>query len=84
VLHRPPRTGRPSAVWSSFRLLPVGAGSWQPGSPTFYYDGVEVGRQTSGVTSSAHYVIANLAVSGSEIAVPQTMKVDYVRVWKPA
>lgn len=58
--------------------------NWQPGSLTFYYDGVEVGRQTSGVTSSAHYVIANLAVSGSEIAVPQTMKVDYVRVWKPA
>ena len=31
-----------------------------------------------------HYLILALALSGTEVAVPQTMQVDYVRVWKRA
>jgi len=56
--------------------------NWQPGLLEFFYDGKLAGRQTVGVPSDPHYLIANLAVSGSRIAAPQTVKVDYIRVWK--
>jgi hypothetical protein len=56
------------------------ASDWQPGSVTYYYDGVEVGRITTGVTSSPMYVIlGNGALSNS---VPDSMQVQYVRVWQ--
>lgn len=55
---------------------------WSPGRTTFYYDGKKVGTQRAGVTGKPHYLILNLGVSGSAIRVPQTMQVDYVRVWK--
>jgi beta-glucanase (GH16 family) len=55
---------------------------WEPGRLTFYYDGVEVGVQEEGVTGKPHYLVVALAISGSAVAVPQTMQVDYVRVWK--
>jgi beta-glucanase (GH16 family) len=57
---------------------------WSPGRLVFYYDGVPVGVQTEGVTDTPHYVVAGLAISGSAVAVPQTMQLDYVRVWKRA
>ena len=57
---------------------------WSPGRLVFYYDGVPVGTQTEGVTDTPHYVVAGLAVSGSAVATPQTMQIDYVRVWKRA
>lgn len=56
--------------------------NWQADSLTFYYDGHRVGRHATGVTSSPHYLILNLALSGDAVQVPQTMKVGYVRVWK--
>jgi beta-glucanase (GH16 family) len=56
--------------------------NWQPGSLDFYYDGVNVGRHTEGVPSDPHYLIANLGVSGSQIEAPQTVRVDYIRVWQ--
>ena len=34
------------------------------------------------MTGKSHYLILNLGVSGSAVTVPQTMQVDYVRVWK--
>jgi hypothetical protein len=52
------------------------------GGPGLVYDSVEVGVQESGVTSKRHYIVLALAISGSTAATPQTMKVDYVRVWK--
>ena len=48
----------------------------------FYYDGVEVGIHESGVTSKPHYLVVALAISGAAAATPQTMQVDYIRVWK--
>jgi beta-glucanase (GH16 family) len=57
---------------------------WSPGRLVFYYDGVPVGVQSQGVTGPPHYVVAGLAVSGAVVAAPQTMQVDYVRVWKRA
>jgi len=57
------------------------AADWEPGSLTFYYDGVQIWKDTSGITSAPMYLILNLAVS-SAVTVPATMHVDYVRVWQ--
>jgi beta-glucanase (GH16 family) len=63
------------------------AANWEPGSITYYYDGVEVGRVTAGVTNAPMYLVLNLSVSnpaetaGPTLA-PASMKVDYVRVWR--
>ncbi len=56
---------------------------WEPGSVTYYYDGVEVGRITTGVTSAPMFLILDNAVAGAGgiTVTPGTMKVDYVRVW---
>jgi beta-glucanase (GH16 family) len=37
--------------WHVFAML------WQPGSVTYYYDGVQVGRLTSGITASPMYLV---------------------------
>jgi beta-glucanase (GH16 family) len=61
------------------------AADWEPGSITYYYDGVPVGQVTSDVTSAPMFLILNLAVSnpyGGQTVVPATMKVAYVRVWQ--
>ena len=65
-----------SSGWHVFAV------DWSPGRATFYYDGKKVGTQRSGITGKSHYLILNLGISGSAIKVPQTMQVDYVRVWK--
>ena len=65
-----------SGGWHTFAV------DWQPGRLVFYYDGVPVGSTEAGVTDRPHYLIAALAVSGSAVAAPQTMQVDYIRVWK--
>jgi len=65
-----------SSGWHTFGV------DWKPGRLVFYYDGIQVGVQESGVTSKPHYIVVALAISGSTAATPQTMKVDYLRVWK--
>lgn len=55
---------------------------WEPGSLDFYYDGLQVGHWTDGVTASPQYLILNLAISGSKLLTPQTVRADYVRVWQ--
>ena len=40
------------------------------------------GTTPDGVTGDPHYLIVNLAISGNQIATPQTVKVDYIRVWQ--
>jgi beta-glucanase (GH16 family) len=60
---------------------------WRPGSVTWYYDGMEVGRATKGVTSAPMYIVLANTVSGKSpaLATPGVaMKVAYVRVWQPA
>jgi Ca2+-binding RTX toxin-like protein len=57
---------------------------WEPGSVTYYYDGVEMGKITSGITSSPMYMILNNGVSdsiGGPTHVPSDMLVDYVHVY---
>lgn len=65
--------------WHSF------GADWEPGSVTFYYDGVDVGSVTSGVTGSPMYLIMGLGIGGGyggAVSVPATMRVQYVRVWQ--
>lgn len=58
---------------------------WQPGSVTYYYDGKEVGRIATGITSSPMYLVLNNGVStevGGPLVIPADMMADYVRVWQ--
>lgn len=69
--------GNPSG-WHTF------GADWRPGVVTYYYDGVQVGRITSGVTGAPMYLIANLGVSSTisgPITTPSEMLVDYIRVY---
>jgi beta-glucanase (GH16 family) len=60
------------------------ASDWQPGSITYYYDGVDVGSDTSGITSSPMYIILDNTVHNNEANVTEadSMQVQYVRVWQ--
>jgi|GEM_PF-1170543 len=61
------------------------ASNWQSGVVKYYYDGVLVGTQNTGITSSPMYLILNYATGGcctGPVVVPATMQVDYVRVWQ--
>jgi len=68
-------TGTVTGGWHTF------AADWESGSITYYYDGINIGTFTSGVTSAPMYLILNLATS-TNVVTPATMKVDYVRVWQ--
>jgi beta-glucanase (GH16 family) len=61
------------------------ASYWQSGVVTYFYDGVQVGKITSGITTAPQYLIVDYTISPSSVAlVPSEMLVDYVRVWTPA
>ncbi len=50
---------------------------------TYFYDGVQVGRITTGITGSPMFLIFNLGVSTSispPVRLPSEMLVDWVRV----
>src|SRR5664280_2110899 len=71
--------GNYSGGWHTF------AADWEPGSLTFYYDGAQIWKDTSGITSAPMYLILNLALSSAITApdtTPAAMHVDYVRVWQ--
>lgn len=72
-----PLMGRGSFTggWHTF------AADWEPGSVTYYYDGVSIGSFTTGITSSPMYLVLDLATTAGN-ASPGTMRVDYVRVWQ--
>jgi len=58
---------------------------WEPGSVTYYYDGLAVGTVTQGITGAPMYVILDLAAdnaNGGALQAPATMRVDYVRIWQ--
>jgi beta-glucanase (GH16 family) len=62
---------------------------WEPGSVTYYYDGVKMASYTQGASGLDHpmYILLDYSTGpqgdvGGPVSVPQTMKVDYVRVWK--
>ncbi len=68
----------------SFTGWHIFASDWEPGSVTYYYDGVQVGQITSGITSSPHYLILDYTQGswGGPASVPAEMQIDYVRVWQ--
>jgi beta-glucanase (GH16 family) len=71
--------GNYAAGWHTF------GADWEPGIVTWYYDGIDVGSVTSGVTSSPMYLLVNLAVDhtyGGAIQAPATMRTDYIRIWQ--
>ena len=59
------------------------AANWEPGIITYYYDGVDIGSITSGVTSAPMFVVLDYA-AGHPFQAPATMKINYVRVWQHA
>lgn len=60
------------------------AADWEPGSVTWYYDGVAVDRTTQGVTSDPMYVVLlNTASSHwASLSRADSLQVAYVRVWQ--
>jgi beta-glucanase (GH16 family) len=73
--------GGPAGNYSGWHTF---GADWEPGSITYYYDGVAVGRVAAHVTSSPMYVILDYALTKGRgtVQVPSTMSVDYVRVWQ--
>lgn len=57
---------------------------WEPGSVTWYYDGIEVARATRGITSAPMYIVLVNTVSAISpgVARADTVRVAYVRVWQ--
>ncbi len=62
------------------------AANWEPGSVTYYYNGVQVGHVASGVTNAPMYLILVNTVSAKypQRWKPDTVRVDWVRVWQKA
>lgn len=67
-----------SSGWHTFGV------DWAPGRATFYYDGKKVATHTTGIRGEPHYLVLNLGLAGSRVKAPQTMEVEYVRVWQRA
>ncbi|MGE5222438.1 MAG: family 16 glycosylhydrolase [Omnitrophica WOR_2 bacterium] len=74
-----------SAAWHTYGV------NWQPGTITWYIDGVERKRftDTTKIPNMAMFLIANLAVGGtwphspdSTTVFPATYAIDYIRVWR--
>ena len=56
---------------------------WEPGSVTYYYDGIKVGTITTGITGAPMYIILGLGTDPSNtVTVPASQRTDYVRVWQ--
>jgi beta-glucanase (GH16 family) len=68
-------SGTYTGGWHTF------AANWEPGVITYYYDGVDVGSVTSGVTSAPMFLVLDYATQNDSVA-PATMKVEYMRVWQ--
>ena len=68
-------SGTYTGGWHTF------AANWEPGIITYYYDGVDIGSVTSGVTSAPMFLVLDYATLSVDVA-PATMKVEYMRVWQ--
>lgn len=81
VAHPEEVGGGPPGGYSGWHTF---GADWEPGSITYYYDGVDVGRVSSNVTSAPMYLILDYALTNiwAKVQIPSTMSVDYVRVWQ--
>jgi hypothetical protein len=70
------------AGWHTF------GANWEPGAVTYYYDGVKVGQiSASRLSGLPQYLVMEMKPTGGPggpLVVPDTMVVDYVRVWQGA
>jgi beta-glucanase (GH16 family) len=70
--------------WTGWHTYSV---NWQPGFVRWYWDGVQVAVVTNPVPNTPLFLIVNLGISsgsccGGPVVVPNTIMVDYVRVWQ--
>lgn len=56
------------------------ASDWEPGSISYYYDGVKLATINQSC-SAPHYLIVNNATDSGRNFAPADVQVDYVRVW---
>jgi beta-glucanase (GH16 family) len=68
-------SGTYTGGWHTF------AANWEPGIITYYYDGVDIGSVTTGVTSAPMFLVLDYATQNTNVA-PAAMKVEYMRVWQ--
>jgi beta-glucanase (GH16 family) len=54
----------------------------EPGSVTYYYDGVKVGQIGTGIAATPMYIVLGIGVTAANPVVPTDMQVAYVRVWR--
>lgn len=70
-------TGPISGGWHVFSI------NWQSSGATVYYDGGQIGTITQKVYKKPMYLILQLGIKkGGKIVVPDTMRIDYARVWQ--
>lgn len=64
--------------WHTFAV------DWEKGSATYYYDGTQVGRITTGITSSPMFLaIDNTIAPGTgPVVTADDLRVRYVKVWQ--
>jgi beta-glucanase (GH16 family) len=60
------------------------AAEWTPGSVIYYFDGVQVGQISQGVTDAPMYLALKYGTGqlGGPVVVPATMQVTFVHVWQ--
>ncbi|MBA3808221.1 MAG: hypothetical protein H0X28_07485 [Solirubrobacterales bacterium] len=59
--------------------------NWEPnGTVTYYYDGTDVGQLSSGYLTEPQYLVMDIInpIDGQPLLVPNTLTVEYVRVWR--
>jgi Glycosyl hydrolases family 16 len=58
--------------------------NWEPGSVTWYCDGVRFAHITKGVTSAPMYIVLvnTVSIKAPALAQADSMRVSYVRVWQ--
>ncbi len=62
----------------------VVSANWEPGSVTWYYDGVQIAQATKGITGAPMYIVVVNSVSTKalQVARPAAVRLVYVRVWQ--
>jgi beta-glucanase (GH16 family) len=76
-----------TASFSDVNLTPgwhTFASDWEPGSVTYYYDGLPIGSATNGISSAPMYIVLDNSVHSNwpQDTEADSLQVQYVRVWQ--